>query len=233
MIRGNLTVLVVDDQPVIVAGLQMMLDVQDDITVVGTAADGEAAVMLAAERRPDVVLMDIRMPGMGGIEAARRIVSAGTARAVLMITTFDDEQYLRESVKAGATGFLMKNAGPDLLATAVRSAYRGDALIDPAMTRGLLERTMGKAVDNDLLRHYSERLESLSVREREILSAMARGLSNLEIARSLYVAEATVKTHIASVFAKTGSRSRVQAAMFGYESGFIRPHWADDDNPVT
>ena len=229
MIRGNLTVLVVDDQPVIVAGLQMMLDVQDDITVVGTAADGEEAVMLAAELRPDVVLMDIRMPGMGGIEAARRIVVADTAGAVLMITTFDDEQYLRESVQAGATGFLMKNAGPDLLATAVRSAARGDALIDPAMTRVLLERSMGKPADNEVTRHYSQRLESLSVREREILSAMARGLSNVEIAQSLFVSEATVKTHIASVFAKTGSRSRVQAAMFGYESGFIRPHWADDD----
>ena len=224
-----LTVVVVDDQPVIVAGLQMMLDAQDDIRVVGTAVNGSEAVRLAAASRPDVVLMDIRMPGMDGIEAARRIVAAGTAGAVLMITTFDDEQYLRDSVRVGATGFLMKNAGADLLATAVRSAARGDALIDPAMTRALLERTAPAPASNEVAGHYTDRLESLSDREREVLRAMAQGLSNLEIARTLYVAEATVKTHIANVFAKIGSRSRVQAAMFGYESGFIRPHWAEGD----
>jgi DNA-binding NarL/FixJ family response regulator len=231
MSGGGLTVVIVDDQPVIVAGLQTMLDAQPDIGVLGTASDGAQAVRLVAELRPDVVLMDIRMPGMDGIEAARRIVDAGTAGAVLMITTFDDEQYLRDSVRAGATGFLMKNAGPDLLATAVRSAARGDALIDPAMTTALLERTLRQNPTNEVAGHYRERLDRLSEREREILGAIASGLSNAEIARSLYVAEATVKTHIASVFAKTGSRSRVQAAMFGYESGFIRPHWAEGRQP--
>jgi DNA-binding NarL/FixJ family response regulator len=162
---------------------------------------------------------------MDGIEAARRILTAGTAGAVLMITTFEDEQYLRDSVRAGACGFLMKNAGPDLLAAAVRSAARGDALIDPAMTRTLLERTFRAESKGEVALQYKDRLGSLSERERETLAALTRGLSNSEIARELFVSEATVKTHISNVFTKIGARSRVEAAMFGYESGFIRPHW--------
>ena len=222
----SLTVVVVDDQPVIVAGLQLMLNAQPSLSVIGTAADGAQAVRMVSELRPDVVLMDIRMPGISGIEAARRIVTAQTARAVLMITTFDDEEYLRESVRAGASGFLLKNAGPDLLATAVHSAARGDALIDPAMTRALLERSVALTQATEIAQPFVDRLGTLSAREQEVLGAIAQGLSNADIARTLFITEATVKTHLASVFAKTHSRNRVQAALFSYESGFTRPHWA-------
>lgn len=225
MSESTLRVLVTDDQPVIVAGLQMMLDAESDIEVVGTATDGVVAVQRAAELHPDVVLMDVRMPRMDGIEAARRILNVGSAGAVLMITTFEDEQYLRDSIRAGACGFLMKTAGPDLLAAAVRSAARGDALIDPAMTRTLLERSLRVESTGEVAQQYQDRLQSLSERERDTLGAMTRGLSNAEIARELFVTEATVKTHISNVFTKIGARSRVEAAMFGYESGFIRPHW--------
>ena len=222
---------IVDDQPVIVAGLQLMLNAQPSLSVIGTASDGAAAVRMASELRPDVVLMDIRMPGISGIEAARRIVTAQTARAVLMITTFDDEEYLRESIHAGASGFLLKNAGPDLLSTAVHSAARGDALIDPAMTRTLLERSIAHTRAAEIDPHFVERLKTLSEREHEVLGAIAQGLSNAEIARTLFITEATVKTHLASVFAKTNSHNRVQAALFSYESGFTRPHWAASNNP--
>lgn len=221
-----LTVLIADDQPVILAGLQTMLDTETDIRVLGVAGDGLAAVAMAAELRPDVVLMDIRMPGIDGIEAARRIVDAQTAGAVLMITTFDDEEYLLDSVRAGASGFLLKNAGADLLATAVRSAARGDALIDPAMTRTLLERRLQRAGTGSSIDDRAARLAALSEREREVLAALAKGLSNSEMARELFVSEATVKTHISSILSKTGDRSRVGAAVFAYESGFIRPGWA-------
>jgi DNA-binding NarL/FixJ family response regulator len=225
MSRPVLRVLVTDDQPVIVAGLKMMLDAESDIDVVGPASDGVLAVQRAAELNPDVVLMDVRMPRMDGIEATRRIMAAGTAGAVLMITTFEDEEYLRESTRAGACGFLMKNAGPDLLAAAVRSAARGDALIDPAMTRSLLARTLQVESSGEVARQYQDRLASRSERERDILSAVTRGLSNTEIAHELFITEATVKTHLSNVFTKVGARGRVEAAMFGYESGFVRPHW--------
>ena len=216
-----LTVVIADDQPVVLAGLQTMLDAEGDISVVGAAGDGLAAVALAAELRPDVVLMDIRMPGIDGIEAARRIVDAQTAGAVLMITTFDDEEYLLDSVRAGASGFLLKNAGADLLATAVRSASRGDALIDPAMTRALLERRLQRAGTGSSVDDRADRLASLSDREREVLAALARGLSNSEMARELFVSEATVKTHLVHVYEKLGASDRAAAVATAYERGIL------------
>ncbi len=224
MTEAELTVLVADDQPVVLAGLRTMLDAERDITVVASAEDGLQAVALAAATRPDVVLMDIRMPRLDGIGATRRIVQARSAKAVVMITTFDDEEYLLDSVRAGASGFLLKDAGADLLAAAVRSAVRGNALIDPGMTKALLERRLATAtVDEAAGRAYSTSLASLSVREREVLASISRGLRNVEIAAELSVSEATVKTHIGSVLSKIGVRSRVGAAVFAYESGFVRP----------
>jgi len=218
-------VVIADDQPVIVAGFRLMLDEETDIEVVGTATDGLAAVATTAQLRPDVVLMDIRMPGVDGIEATRRILDADSADAVLMITTFDDEEYLRESAHAGASGFLLKNAGPDLLAAAVRSAARGDALIDPAMTRVLLERSASSTPTELVSAEYVSRLGALTERERDVLTLVAQGLSNGEVGKRLFLGEATIKTHLANIFTKVGARSRVGAVMFAYESGFLRPHW--------
>ena len=224
---GPIRVLVVDDQPMVRMGLRMMLDAEDDIEVVDEARDGIEAVEKAAELRPDVVLMDIRMPRLDGVEATRRIVAAGTARAVVVITTFDDEEYLLGSVRAGASGFLLKDAGADLLAAAVRTALRGDTLIDPAMTRALLEHRLGAetAVDAAVPAERVALLDTLTDREREVLEAIARGLSNASIASELFLSAATVKTHISSVLSKTGTASRVQAAVFAYEAGFVRPGW--------
>ncbi len=228
---ATIRLLIVDDQSMVRIGLRTMLDAEDDIVVVGDARDGEDAVAKAEEHRPDVVLMDIRMPGMDGIEATRRIVASGTAGAVVMITTFDDEEYLLDSVRAGAFGFLLKDAGADLLATAVRTASRGDTLIDPAMTRPLLEHRL-QAVRNaepvsPSLEYLAlrDRLDSLSERERTILGAVARGLSNAAIAGEAFLSEATVKSHVSSILLKTGTSSRLQAAVFAYETGFVRPEW--------
>lgn len=224
MTDGNLTVVVADDQPVVLAGLRAMIDAEADIDVVGAASDGMEAVEKTSALRPDVVLMDIRMPRLDGIAATRRIIDARTARAVVMITTFDDEAYLLDSVRAGACGFLLKDAGPDLLAAAVRSAVRGDALIDPAMTRKLIERRLElSTVDAETADEFGARLSALTDREKDVLAAIARGLSNSEMSVELLVSEATVKTHISRVLAKTNTRSRVEAAVFAYESGFVRP----------
>lgn len=226
MTAAPLRVLVVDDQPVIVTGFTLMLDAEADIEVVGTATDGTTAVAQAATLHPDVVLMDIRMPGVDGIEATRRILDHRDAGGVLMITTFDDEEYLRESVDAGASGFLLKNAGADLLAAAVRSASRGDALVDPAMTRVLLARGSKKGAADRIGPEYTSRLRALSERELEVLTHLAQGLSNTEIGLELFLGEATIKTHVANIFTKIGARSRVGAVMFAYESGFLKPHWS-------
>jgi DNA-binding NarL/FixJ family response regulator len=226
---GSIRVLVVDDQSVIRAGLRMMLDAEPDIEVVDEARDGLEAVSRAAQHRPDVVLMDVRMPNLDGVEATRRIVEAGTAMAVVIITTFDDEEYLLGSVRAGASGFLLKDAGADLLAAAVRTALRGDTLIDPAMTRSLLEHRLdarpASQPPSAAVAQQLELLATLSEREREVLGAIARGLSNAAIAEEFFLSGATVKSHISSVLAKTRTSSRVQAAVLAYETGFVRPGW--------
>lgn len=229
---GPIRVLVVDDQSVIRMGLRMMLDAEPDIVVIDEARDGLEAVAKAAEHRPDVVMMDVRMPNLDGVEATRRIVAAQTARAVVIITTFDDEEYLLGSVGAGASGFLLKDAGADLLAAAVRTALKGDALIDPAMTRSLIEHRLRDAARQPGVPTPTEQhalLDSLSDREREVLAALARGLSNAAIAAEFFLSAATVKSHISSVLAKTRTASRVQAAVFAYETGFVRPGWLQTD----
>jgi DNA-binding NarL/FixJ family response regulator len=201
----TLRVLVVDDQAIARAGLATMLDAEADIDVVGQSADGEDAVTDALALRPDVVVMDIRMPRLDGISATRRIVPA-IGCAVVLITTFDDDEHLFDGIAA-----------------AVRSAARGDSLIDPAMTRALIEqRAAPTPASPDAVRHRAA-LDSLSDRERDVLDAVARGLSNVDIARELFVSTATVKSHISSLLAKTDSRTRVQAAVFAFRSGFARP----------
>ncbi|ROS62548.1 LuxR family two component transcriptional regulator [Frigoribacterium sp. PhB160] len=217
----TLRVLVVDDQPIARTGLAAMLDAEPDIEVVGQGADGEDAVRDAHALRPDVIVMDIRMPRLDGISATRRIIPA-VGCAVVLITTFDDDEHLFDGIAAGASGFLLKDSGPDLIAAAVRSAARGDSLIDPAMTRALIEQRVSPAPQptGDALQRTA--LAALSERERDVLDAVARGLSNVEIARELYVSTATVKSHISSLLAKTGCRTRVQAAVFAFQSGFTR-----------
>jgi DNA-binding NarL/FixJ family response regulator len=218
----TLRVLVVDDQPIARAGLATMLDAEDDITVVGQSQDGEDAVRDALALQPDVIVMDVRMPRLDGIGATRRIL-AGHPCAIVLITTFDDDEYLFDGIAAGASGFLLKDSGPDLIGAAVRAAHRGDSLIDPAMTRALIEQTVAPtaAPRVDVLQQAA--LASLSDRERDVLGAVARGLSNGEIAQELYLSTATVKSHISSVFAKTGARTRVQAAVFAFSTGFSEP----------
>lgn len=224
-------VMVVDDQPMVRMGLAMMVDAEPDLTVVGQAADGAAAVELARAERPDVVLMDVRMPHLDGIAATRAILDEGVAGSVVIVTTFDDEQYLLDGIRAGASGFLLKDAGPELIAAGIRAAHVGDTLVAPSMTRVLLEQRL-KAERQDQPERAtpsaaaSAALATLSPRERDVLGALARGASNADIARELWVSEATVKTHLSSVMTKTGSANRVQAAVFAYESGFIRPDWA-------
>lgn len=228
---ATIRVLIADDQRMVRMGLGMMIGAEPDMTVVGEAEDGAQAIAMAAELRPDVVLMDIRMPGTDGITATRSIVDTGTAGAVVIVTTFDDEEYLLEGVRAGAFGFLLKDAGADLLAAGVRSAFAGDTLIAPSMTRSLLEGRLradvGEAVATGapVSPAAASALAALSPREQDVLAALARGASNADIAKELWVSEATVKTHLSSILAKTGTASRVQAAVFAYESGFVRPGW--------
>jgi DNA-binding NarL/FixJ family response regulator len=227
-------VVIVDDQAVVRTGLGMMVDAEADLTVVGQAPNGADAITVCAELRPDVVLMDVRMPVLDGIAATRTIVSEGTAGAVVILTTFDDEEYLLDAVRAGALGFLLKDAGPDLIAAGVRAAHTGDTLIAPSMTRALLENRLltatapvagGPAAPTPPAEHASA-LTALSAREREVLGALVRGASNAQIAKDLWISEATVKTHISSVLSKVGATSRVQAVVFAYESGFVRPDWS-------
>ncbi|HEY7262905.1 MAG TPA: response regulator transcription factor [Trebonia sp.] len=218
--RSPLRVLVADDQELVRAGFCVILEAAG-FTVVGEAADGEAAVALAASERPDVVLMDIRMPVMDGLEATRRITSSGDgAPKVVILTTFDLDDYVYEALRAGASGFLLKDAPRADLAAAIRIAAAGDALLAPSVTRRLIEafaRRPAPAAPSP------SRLASLTPRERDILLLVGRGQSNAEIARELVVSEATVKTHVGHLLAKLGLRDRVQAVILAYETGAITP----------
>jgi DNA-binding NarL/FixJ family response regulator len=210
------SVLLADDQALVRAGFALILNAEPDLEVVGEAADGEAAVDLVTELRPDVVLMDVRMPGLDGIEATRRIVGAVPATKVLMLTTFDLDEYVVAAFRAGASGFLLKTAPRDQLVAAVRTVQAGEALLAPLSTRRLIEQFAQPPEE-------APALAALTVRERDVLGLLARGLSNAEIASELVVEPSTVKSHVASLLAKIDCRDRIQAVVFAYESGLVRP----------
>jgi DNA-binding NarL/FixJ family response regulator len=209
-------VLLADDQALVRAGFALILNAEPDLEVCGEADDGEAAVALARELRPAVVLMDIRMPQLDGIEATRQITAADPGVRVLMLTTFDLDDYVVAAFRAGASGFLLKTAPRDQLVAAVRTVHAGEALLAPLSTRKLIERFSSPPAETTAL-------EALTSRERLVLTLLARGLSNAEIAAELVVEPSTVKTHVARVLAKLDLRDRVQAVVFAYESGLIRP----------
>jgi DNA-binding NarL/FixJ family response regulator len=212
-------VVVADDQALVRGGFRMILESQPDLEVVGEAADGAEAVELARTLTPDVLLMDIRMPNVDGIEATRRVVLAAPATRVMMLTTFGEDGYVWQAMKAGASAFLLKDVPPEDLAGAVRTVARGDALLGPEITRRLVEDFMRGPEPGRLPAELAE----LTDREREVLELVARGLSNTEIAERLYLGETTVKTHVTRILAKLGLRDRVQAVVLAYESGLVRP----------
>jgi len=216
----SIRVLIADDQALVRAGFRKLLEVEPGIEVVDEAEDGAGAIMAARSSRPQVVLMDIRMPRMDGIEATRRIASALPDTRVVILTTYDLDEYVYEALRAGACGFLLKDAPADQMISAVRAAAAGDALLAPAITRRLIEEFARRPATDASL---AAQLASLSSREREVLARLARGLSNAEIANDLEVAEATVKTHVANILLKLEIRDRVQAVVFAYESGFVTP----------
>ncbi|MFD6139133.1 response regulator [Promicromonospora sp. NPDC060271] len=221
MTGGNLRVLVADDQEIVRTGLTMILNTQEGIEVVGQAADGRAAVELAQRLRPDVALLDIRMPDVDGIEATRLLAGPGVADplAVVVITTFDLDEYVYAALRAGARGFLLKDAGPELLAQAIRAAASGDALIAPSVTTRLL-RAFADAGPRDV---PAQPLDPLTAREEEVLLAVAGGRTNTEIARELFVTLSTVKSHVANLMTKLGARNRVEVALWAYDTGRLRP----------
>jgi DNA-binding NarL/FixJ family response regulator len=212
-------VLIADDQELVRSGFRLILELAEGIDVAGEAADGREAVRLAKELQPDVVLMDVRMPEIDGIEATRRLRQAGVETRVLVLTTFDLDEYVYAAVRAGASGFLLKDAPREQLVTAVRTVARGEALLAPAITQRLIERFVARPP----LEEVAPALSELSTRELEVLRLVARGLSNAEIAVQLVIGEATVKTHVARVLQKLDLRDRVQAVVLAYESGLVEP----------
>jgi DNA-binding NarL/FixJ family response regulator len=220
--RAPIRVLVVDDQHVVRTGFQTILDAQTDIDVVGEAANGQEAIEVATRVRPDVVLMDIRMPVLDGIEATRRIVGSDLDRPVrvLVLTTFDLDDYVYDALRAGASGFMLKDATRDELLHAVRTVARGDALLAPAITKRLIADILDRSPAR---RPEPAQLDTLTQREREVFELIARGMSNAEIARELIVGEATVKSHVAHVLMKLQVRDRVQAVILAYELGVVQP----------
>lgn len=216
-------VLLVDDEPLLRMAFTMVLDAQADMAVVGEAGDGAQAVRMARRLRPDVVLMDVRMPGTDGIEATARIIEGCPESRVLILTTFDLDEYAFAGLRAGASGFLLKNALPEELLGAIRSVAAGDAVVAPRITRRLLEHFAHRLPAPGEGAGEDERLGRLTAREREVLVEVGRGLSNTEIAGSLHLAEATVKTHLSRILVKLELRDRVQAVVFAYESRLVRP----------
>jgi len=215
---ARLRVLLVDDHAMVRSGFAMVLSVEEDVEVVGQAADGLQAIELARATRPDVVLMDVQMPRMDGIEATRQLVAEDLGHVVIL-TTFDRDDYLFDALDAGASGFLLKNAGPEQLLEAVRAAGHGHALLAPEVTR----RVIGRRAGEQAARARPVELEHLTAREHEVLVMLGRGLSNAEIADELVLGEATVKTHVSNVLTKLHLRDRVQAVIYAYEAGLILP----------
>ena len=213
-------VLIADDQALVRGGFRLILEAQKDIEVVGEAQDGEDALAQARALRPDVVLMDIRMPKMDGLEATRRLLSDGADSRVLVLTTFDADEYVYEAMRSGASGFLLKDVRPEQLADAVRVVAAGDALLAPAITRRLIEDFMRRPAPGS---GKPAELTELSPRELEVLKLIAQGLSNTEIAASLFLSEATIKTHVTHILTKLRLRDRVQAVVLSYECGLVQP----------
>jgi DNA-binding NarL/FixJ family response regulator len=216
----SIRVLIADDQALVRAGFRKILEADSEIEVVAEAADGLEAVEAARRLAPDLVLMDIRMPQLDGLEATRRLLDGdGQTTRVLILTTFGLDEYVYEALRAGASGFLLKDAPPEHLLWAVHVIDRGDALLDPSITRAVIEEFARRPLRTDL----AGKLDDLTAREREVLELLARGLSNGEIAARFVVSEGTVKTHVASVLRKLGLRDRIQAVIFAYESGLVEP----------
>jgi len=214
-------VLLCDDQALVRSGFRMVLETRDDMHVVGEADSGRAALDLARMTRPDVILMDIRMPGMDGVETTRRLVAAGTSARILILTTFDLDEYVFEALRAGASGFLLKDVQPGQLVDAIRVIARGEALLAPTVTRRLLDRFAHALPDP--AKRTPEPLAELTEREIEVLTLLSSGLSNAELAERLFVSETTVKTHVSSILRKLGLRDRVQAVVLAYQAGLVRP----------
>ena len=217
----SVRVVIADDQPLVREGLRKIFEIDPEIEVVADVGDGKKAVEVATRLQPDVVVMDIRMPGLDGIEATRQVVKGASAPPrILVLTTFDLDEYVFGALRAGASGFLLKDAMPERLIAAVHTIAGGDALLDPAITRAVVER-FGSGPEADPA--SVARLSELSQREHEVLLLLVDGRSNREIAGLLFVSEATVKTHVMAVLRKLGLRDRIQAVIFGYESGLVRP----------
>jgi DNA-binding NarL/FixJ family response regulator len=220
----TITILVADDEALLRGAFRTMLETEEDLEVVGEAADGREAIEQARLRKPDVVLMDVRMPRMDGIEATRRLLEHGSGSRVLILTTFDIDEYVYKAMRVGASGFMLKNSPPDQLAAAIRTVAAGEALLAPSVTRRLIEEFVRRPrVDPS----EAPELFELTERELEVLKLIARGLSNAEIAEHLIVSEATVRTHVNRVLTKLGLRDRTQAAVRAYESGLVQPGQAE------
>jgi DNA-binding NarL/FixJ family response regulator len=213
-------VLIVDDDDLMRAGLKSVLASDESVQVIGEIGDGRAAVQSTREQRPDVVLMDIRMPGLDGIAATREVLAASPAVKVVMLTTFEEDDYIFGALNAGASGFLLKRTRPEELIAAIHTIAAGDSLLSPSVTRRVIDRMAGAP---QVSIAPNRRLDSLTLREREVLELVARGLSNAEIAAALFVEESTVKSHVKRILMKLGLRDRVQAVIFAYESGVTRP----------
>jgi len=217
---SGIRIVLVDDQELVRTGFRMVLDAQPDMTVVGEAPDGQAAVEFARTHTADVMVMDARMPRMDGVAATRQIRQAGDRPRVLMLTTFDLDEYAFAALKAGASGFLLKDVPPEELLFAIRAVHSGDAVVAPSTTRRLIDRFAPMLPADD--GHAPPELAGLTDREREVLILVAQGLSNAELAGRLFVSEATVKTHVGRILAKLGLRDRVQAVVYAYENGLVR-----------
>jgi DNA-binding NarL/FixJ family response regulator len=217
----SVRVLIVDDQSLVRAGFRMILDAEPEIEVVGEASDGLEAVIAARETEPDVILMDVRMPNVDGLEATRKLLDGNeTGPRILILTTFDLDEYVYEALRAGASGFLLKDTPPEQLVDAILVIARGDALLSPSITRRVIEEFVRRPPASS--RRTPPELDELTVREREMLGLIAKGLSNAEIAKAAFVSETTVKTHVAHILMKLRLRDRVQAVVYAYENGVVQ-----------